>query len=431
MGLIKAFVGAVGGTLADQWVDFITCDSLSTDVLMAAGKRPQQARSGNRKYSENIITNGSKVNVADGQCMLICENGAITDFCAEPGQYIYDNKIQPSLLGGGLEDLGPTFQQIGKRFLAGGAPTDEQKVYYINTKEIIGNKIGFGNIPFRDSEFMFTMKVQGFGQYSFKITNPLLFYKNLVGNAAELYTKEELASQMKAEVIAAMQPALGKIAASRIAYDQLINYPLEIGRALNESMSSEWSQLRGIEIVKLALESITVDDASAKKIEQFQEARVLSNPAMAAGRMVAGTASAMESAAGNEAGAMNGFVGMGFAQNMGGSNASSLFGMAQQAGAAQPPQAAPTADGWTCACGAVNSGKFCAQCGAPKPAADGWTCSCGAVNQGKFCSECGSKKPQGALQYRCDKCGWQPEDPTKAPKFCPECGDPFDNGDLI
>jgi membrane protease subunit (stomatin/prohibitin family) len=437
MGLIKAIFNATSGALADQWVDFITCDSLSTNVLMAEGKRPNQAKSSNNKFSENIITNGSKINVADGQCMLICENGMIVDFCAEPGQYTYDSKIQPSLLGAGFKDLGATFQQIGKRFLAGGAPTDEQKVYFVNTKEIIGNKIGFGKIPFRDSEFQFTMKVQGFGQYSFKITNPLLFYKNVVGNIVEEYTKDELVSQMKSEVIAALQPALGKIAAQKISYDQLLNYPTEIGQALNDAMSTEWSEIRGIDIVKLAIESLTVDDASAKKIEQFQEARVLSNVGMAAGRMTAGSVSAMESAASNTSGAMNGFIGMGFAQNAMGqasNNINNMFAIGgQDSGMPQPPQPVGSqdkaSDSWKCSCGIENIGAFCSECGAKKPQFDGWNCGCGAINKGKFCSDCGEKKPAGELLYKCDKCGWEPQDPKNPPKFCPECGDIFNEND--
>lgn len=430
MGLIKAIINATSGTLADQWVDFISCDSLTTDVLMAPGRKNNLKRSGNTKSTENIISNGSKINVADGQCMLICENGAIVDFCTEPGQYVYNNDIQPSLLGGGFKDLAGTFQQIGKRFAAGGAPTDEQVVFFINTKEIIGNKIGFGNIPFRDSEFQFTIKVQGFGMYSFKIVNPLLFYKNVVGNHAEEYTKEELLSQMKAEVIAALQPALGRIAAQRIAYDQLINYPVEIGRALNETMSAEWGELRGIEIVKLALESITVDDNSAKKIEQFQEARVLSNPALAAGRMVSGTASAMESAANNDAGAMTGFLGMGFAQNAGQANIDSLYKMAGQqqvTPATQTPENNPEL--WVCSCGEKCTNNFCSKCGNKKPQESaGWTCTCGAINKGNFCSTCGAKKPS---QYKCDKCGWMPSESDKGHNFCPECGDPMNDEDLI
>ena len=441
MGLIKAIFGAAGGVLADQWVDFFASDSMPPEVLMRPGKRPVQARSANVKHSENVISNGSKINVADGQFMMIVEDGAIVDYCAEPGQYTYNNTIAPSLLGGGFKDLGASFAQVGKRFLAGGAPTNQQKIFYVNTKEIIGNKIGWGNIPFRDSEFQMTVRVQGFGQYSFKITDPLLFFRNIVGNKDGEYRRDELASMMKSEVISALQPALGRIAQQQIAYDMLINYPREIGAALNTEMSAEWAERRGIEIVSLAMESVTVDEQSAKKIEQLQEARALSNPMMAAGRLVAGQATAMETAAGNTGGAIGGFMGMGMAQNAGGMNAGNLFAMGGGGGVPQPPQmptqpmqavqpaqqpqAASSASGaasWTCAqCGHEgNTGKFCMECGAKQPepkSADIWTCSaCGhAGNTGKFCMECGGKKATG-----CPDCGWEPTGP--APKFCPECG---------
>ena len=438
MGLIKAVLNSAGGVLADQWVDFFTCDAMPPEVLLRPGTRPQQARSRNVKHSENIISNGSKINVADGQCMLIVENGRIADFCAEPGQYTYNNTIAPSLLGGGLKDLKPSFQQIGRRFLAGGAPTDQQKIYFVNTKEIIGNKIGWGNIPFRDSEFQMTVRVHGFGQYSFKITNPLLFYANIVGNNEGEYRRDDLTGMMKSEVISALQPALGRIAQQQIAYDMLINYPREIGAALNAEMSAEWAERRGIEVVSLAMESVTVDDQSAKKIEQLQEARALSNPVMAAGRLVAGQATAMEQASANEGGAIGAFMGMGMAQNAGGMNAAGLFQMggAQQGGVPQspampnqpaqspPPAPAATAaatDRWTCVCGnADNPGKFCTECGTPRPEAPAvWTCSaCGhAGNSGRFCMECGARKAAGCLA-----CGWTAPDANNNPKFCPECG---------
>ncbi|MCL2003342.1 MAG: SPFH domain-containing protein [Oscillospiraceae bacterium] len=435
MGLIKAIIGAAGGVLADQWVDFFACDAMPPEVLMRPGARPQQSRSGNTKHSENIISNGSKINVADGQCMLIIENGRVADFCAEPGQYTYDTKLQPSLLGGGLKDLGPSFAQVGKRFLAGGAPTDQQKIYFINTKEIIGNKIGWGNIPFRDSEFQMTVRVQGFGQYSFRVTDPLLFYVNIVGNTSGEYRRDDLTSQMKSEVISALQPALGKIAQQGVAYDMLINYPREIGNALNTEMSAEWAERRGIEIVSLAMESVTVDEQSAKKIEQMQEARALSNPTLAAGRLVAGQATAMETAAANEGGAVGAFMGLGMAQNAGGMNAANLFQMGAQqpgGGVPQPPPmpqqpsptpvpAAPAASGWTCKSGhAGNQGNFCMECGAKQPESPaGWTCgSCGrSDNMGNFCVECGAKKISP-----CPSCGWTPADMAAPPKFCPECG---------
>jgi len=431
MGLINALVNAVGGVVADQWVDFFSCDAMPPDVLMRVGSKPQQARSRNVKGSENVISNGSKINVADGQCMLIIENGKVVDFCAEPGQYIYNNAIQPSLLGGGLSDLGPSFVQVGKRFAAGGAPTDEQRIFYINTKEIIGNRIGWGNIPFRDSEFQMTVRVQGFGQYSFRITNPLLFYVNIVGNAAGEYRRDSLVSQMKSEVISALQPALGRIAQQGIAYDMLINYPRDIGNALNAEMSAEWSDRRGIEIVSLAMESVTVDEQSAKKIEQLQEARALSNPMMAAGRLASSQATAMETAAAHEGGAMGAFMGMGMVQNAGGMNAAGLFqaaGAGQGGGVPQPPQtpqqtpvpaSAPATDLWACgACGfAENPGNFCKDCGAKKPEpVSGWTCVCGSIgNTRSFCPDCGAKNAPS-----CSGCGFTPT--GDAPNFCPQCG---------
>lgn len=432
MGLIKSIINAASGTLADQWIDFYTCDSLSSEVLMAVGTRPTQAKSGNTKYSENIITDGAKINVADGQCMLICENGKIVECTAEAGQYTYKTELQPTIMSGGLKDLMPTFSQVGKRFLAGGAPTDEQRIYYINIKEILGNKIGFANIPFRDSEFQFTMKVKGFGLYTFKITNPMLFYTALAGNVQDKYTKSALMETMKAEVMAAIQPALGKIAAKGIAYDQLINYPAEIGNAVDEIMSAKWSDTRGIDIISFAIESITVDEESAAKIAMFQEARVLSNAQMAAGRMVGSTAQALENAASNSAGAMTGFMGLGFAQNAGVGNVNNLFEMANQQGGAVPmPPSMETSNSWKCTCTAENTGAFCTECGSQKPVDMSWACTCGNANLGKFCSNCGNQKPAEAAQYKCDKCGWLPTNPTEPPKFCPECGDKFDNDDIV
>ena len=400
MGLIKAALGAAGGVLADQWVDFFACDSLSGDVLMAAGKKPQQSRSSNTKGSENIISNGSKINVSDGQCMMIIENGRIVDYCSEPGQYTYNSQLQPSLLGGGLKDLGASFAQIGKRFLAGGAPTDQQKVYFVNTKEIINNKIGWGKIPFRhyDPEFdkSIVVQVQGFGMYTFKIADPLMFYKNLAGNAAGIYTKDTLLATMKSEILSALNPALGKIALTKIPYDALILYPEDLGRYINESVGPRWGADRGIEIKAFAVESITVDEESAKKIAMLQETAIHTDAGMAAARLVTAQANAMEKAADNKSGAMTGFMGMNMAQGAGGANAGDLFNIAEK----QKKDAAKSA---------------------PAAIAAGWLCACGAENTGKFCSECGKQRITKAV---CAGCGWESEEGA-SPKFCPECGGKF------
>ena len=459
-GVVGAGINAVGGVLSDQWIDFITCDSLSDNVLMTPGRKPQQSRSANTRGSENIITNGSKINISDGQCLIIVENGLIVDFCAEPGQYTYNNQIAPSFLSGGLKDLMPTIKDIGKRFTAGGGPTDQQKVYFVNVKEIIDNKIGWGKIPFRhyDPEFdrSIVVQVQGFGMYTFRISDPLLFYKNLAGNISADYTKETLLTTMKAEVMSALNPALGKIATTKIPYDELIMYPEQLGTYINEAVGPKWGTNRGIEIRSFSVESITVDDESAKKIAQLQETAIHTNAGMAAARLVTAQANAMENAAKNEGGAMSGFMGVSMAQGAAGTTASDLFKMANDEKAQKQNQAQPAADSWTCSCGAVSTGRFCNECGEKKPEpksqaqqAGGWTCSCGAVNTGKFCNECGAKMPEQAAGWTCScgkvntgkfcsecgktqeaklvcaKCGWKAEDASNAPKFCPECGEKF------
>ena len=335
------------------------------------------------------------------------------------------------MLGGGLKDLGPSFKLMLQRFKAGGMSTNTMKIFYVNLKEIQGNKIGIGNVPFRDSEFGFTVKVMGYGVYSYRITDPLLFFENVTGTTFGDYPRSRIDEQLKSELQMAMQPALGKIAAMHISYDQLINYPKEIGEAVNQEMTPEWQEKRGISIVSIAFASITVDEESSKKIAQFQESRVYTNPGMMGARLGGAQANAMETAAGNAAGAMTGFLGMGFAQQAGGANPGQMYQMAQQQGAVPPSEpAAPAASSgekpasgqeWICPhCQAVNHGKFCTNCGEKKPQPTGWICpECGTENQGNFCSNCGIKKP--VSQAACPECGWKPED-GKLPKFCPNCG---------
>ena len=294
--------------------------------------------------------------------------------------------------------------------------------------------------------------------YSYRIADPLLFYTNVCGNVAAEYRRSELDSQLKTEFISAMQPAFGRLSELELRPNQIVAHTAQLEAAMNETLSAKWGQLRGLQVVSIALGSLTLPEEDAELIKQAQRTAIMRDPTMAAATLVGAQADAMKAAAANEGGAMTGFMGMGMAMNAGGMNAQNLYAMGQQQTPAQPVQPAANswkcacgatvtgkfcpecgskkpepkpAGGWQCKCGAVATGKFCPECGSPKPADDGWTCTCGAVNKGKFCAECGSKKPSGVPQYRCDKCGWQPEDPTKAPKFCPECGDVFDNGDLI
>ena len=436
MGLIKAGMGAIGGTLADQWKEFFYCDAIDKNVLVVKGQKRVTSRTTNTKGNDNIISNGSGIAVADGQCMIIVEQGKIVEVCAEPGQFTYDTSTEPSLFSGSLgKSIIETFKTMGKRFAYGGDTGKDQRVYYFNTKEIIDNKFGTANpLPFRvvDSKIGLDIDVsiRCNGVYSYKIANPILFYTNVCGNVEQEYTRSEIDSQLKTEFISALQPAFAKLSALEMRPNQVPAHAEELSSFMNEALNKKWGELRGLQVVSIAMNPITLPEEDAEMIKQAQRTAIMRDPGMAAATLVGAQAEAMKSAASNEAGAMTGFLGMGMAMNAGGGmNAQNLYAMAQQQQAPAAPAPAPAAGGWTCSCGAVNTGKFCAECGAKKPD-DGWTCSCGTVNKGKFCVECGAKKPASEPLYRCAKCGWEPEDPKHPPKFCPECGDPFDDSDI-
>ena len=469
MGLIKAGIGALGGTLADQWKEFFYCEAMPKEVLVTKGQKRITSRSSNTKGNDNIISNGSGIAVADGQCMIIVDQGKVVEVCAEPGEFTYDSSSEPSIFAGKLgESIIATFKTIGKRFTYGGDTGKDQRVYYFNTKELIDNKFGTPNpIPFRvvDSKIGLDVDVsiRCSGVYSYKIADPILFYTNVCGNVEKEYTRDELDSQLKTEFVSALQPAFGHLSELELRPNQIVTHNTDLENAMNDALSTKWGELRGLKVVSIALGSVTLPDEDAEMIKQAQRAAIMRDPTMAAATLVGAQADAMKAAASNEAGAMTGFMGLGMAMNAGGGAgaAQNLFAMGQQQQQQQAQQAAPAPGGWTCACGAsVNgnfcpncgakkpepkpaagawkcscgataSGKFCPECGAPKPADEaGWTCSCGTVNKGKFCQNCGAKKPAGAPLYRCDKCGWEPADPKNPPKFCPECGDKFDENDI-
>lgn len=403
MGLIKAAAGAIGSTMADQWKEFFYCDAIDKDTLVVKGTKRGSSRSSNTKGSDNVISNGSGIAVADGQCMIIVDQGKIVEVCAEPGQFTYDASTEPSIFAGPLgKAIIDTFKLIGRRFTFGGDTGRDQRVYYFNTKEITDNKFGTANpIPFRvvDANIGLDLDtaVRCNGVYSYRLTNPLLFYTNVCGNVELDYSRDEIDSQLKSEFISALQPAFAKLSLLEMRPNQIPAHAEELSELMNETLTRKWGEMRGISIVSIGMNSITIPDEDSNHIKELQRAAAMRDPSLAAATLVGAQADAMRSASQNTSGAMAGFMGMGMAMNAGGANAQNLYAMAQPAAAAAP---------------------------APQP--ESWRCACGCVNTGKFCPECGAKKPV----YRCNKCGWQPADPSKPPKFCPECGDPFDNGDL-
>ena len=481
MGLLKAGIGAASGVLADQWREYFYCEALDAGTLAAKGQKRTGNRSSNKHGEENIISDGSIVAVADGQCMIIVEDGAIVDVCSEPGKFVYDTGTEPSVFTGNLgENIKRSFQEVGKRFSFGGDTGKDQRIYYFNTKELTGNKYGTPSpVPFRVVDqragIDLDIGIRCFGEYSIRLKNPLLFYTNVCGNVSEDYKTENIAGQMKTELLTALQPAFAKISEMGIRYSALPGHTLELADALNEQLSDKWRDLRGMEIVSFGVSSVKANEEDEQMIKELQRNAAFMDPTRAAAHLVGAQGDAMKAAAANTgAGPAMAFMGMGMAWQAGGMNAQNLFQMGQQQQmqqqqmqqqAAQPapapapavqgwtcscgqsgitgnfcpncgskkPEPKPAGDSWTCACGATATGKFCPECGSPKPAVadNGWTCACGAVNKGKFCAECGAKKPAGVPQYKCDKCGWEPADPKHPPTFCPECGDPFDDGDIV
>jgi len=430
MGLLKAGIGALGGVLADQWKEYFYCDAISANTLVVKGSKRTSKRSSNTKGEDNIITNGSVIAVNEGQCMLIVEQGKVVEVCAEPGEFVYDTSTEPSIFYGGLgKGIKETFAAIGKRFTFGGDTAKDQRVYYFNTKEIMGNKYGTPNpVPFRVVDnnigLDIDISIRCNGEYSYKIVNPLLFYTNVCGNVEESYDRDQIDSTLKSELATAMQPAFGKISEMGIRYSALPGHAMELADALNEVLSKKWEELRGIRVVSFGVNSVTASQEDLQMIKELQKNAVLRDPSMGAAAVISAQSDAMREAAKNTGGSMMGFMGMGMAQAAGGVNAQALYQMGQQTQQSQQTKAASS--GWRCTCGATNTGNFCVECGSKRPMAGVWTCSCGTVNKGKFCAECGKEKP---ANYCCDKCGWKPENPAKPPKFCPECGDPFNEAD--
>ena len=404
MGLIKAGFGALGSTLGDQWKEYFYCDAMPSHVLVTKGQKRTSGRSSNKHGSENVISNGSVIAISDGQCAMIVQQGQIVEFVAEAGEYTWNSSTEPSFFCGSLgTGIRQTWETMKRRFTFGGDEAKDQRIYFFNLKELMGNRYGTPSpVPFRvvDHNIGLDMdiSIRCNGEYSYRICDPMLFYKNVCGNVAEDYTRDQFDSQLKTEFLTCLQPAFARISAMGIRYSALPGHAAELASAMNETLSAKWAGLRGITIVSVGVNSVNASAEDEATIKELQKSAVFRNTNMAAAHMDQAQAEAMKSAASNSGGAMVGFMGMNMAQNAGGLNANALYQMS-----AQQPQEAPQS---------------------------GWVCACGKRNTGKFCPECGAKKPGDTQAYRCDKCGWAPEDPSARPNFCPECGDPINELDV-
>ena len=394
MGLIKAALGSLNSLLADQWREYYYCDSMEENVLVVKASKRTSSRSSNTKGSADVISNGSVIAVNEGQCMMIVQQGQIVEFTAEPGAYTWDSSAEPSVFYGKLGDnLKGSWETLKRRFTFGADTAMDQRVYFFNMKELVGNKYGSPSpVPFRvvDSNIGLDMDIgiRCNGEYSYRISDPMMFYKNVCGNVAQSYTRDDLDSQLKAEFMTSLQPAFARISDMGIRYSSLPAHTLELAQAMNQTLSEKWGTLRGITLVSVAVNSVTASPEDEATIKELQKSAVFRNTNMAAAHLVQAQAEAMKAAAANENGAMMGFMGMNMAQQSGGFNAQKLYEMNNTPAAAQAP-----AQTWKCGCGNENTGKFCSECGASKSSAP-WKCQCGSVNTGKFCPDCGAKKPE-------------------------------------
>lgn len=386
MGLIKAFTGAVGGTLGDQWKEYFYCDALPADVLVRKGSKRIGGRSSNKHGSDNVITDGSGIAVADGQCLVIVNNGKVSEICAEPGEYTFNSGESPSVFSGSFgESVGAVFKDMIGRFTYGGQAGRDQRVYYFNTKELTDNKFGTPNpIPFRVLDanvgLDIDVSVRCSGVYSYKIENPILFYQNVCGNVTDEFTRDEIDAQLKTEFVSALQPAFGKLSEQGIRPSGLPSHAMELADLMDEVLSKKWKELRGLDIISVALNPITLSEEDSAAIKNLQLSGAFRNPTMAAANLAQAQAEAMKTAAGNSNGAMMGFMGMSMANQAGGMNANALYEM----GAAQAQSGASQAQ----------SGASQAQGSTPQTEGMQWFCpNCGNKNNGNFCTNCGTKRP--------------------------------------
>ena len=412
MGIIKAVVGSVKGTLADQWLEVIEADNMGDDTVFCEGVKVRKGE--NVKGSDGTVSNGSIIHVYANQFMMLVDGGKVVDYTAEEGYYKVDDSSMPSLFNGEFKEaLKDSFERI--KF--GGVTPKKQKVFFVNLQEIKGLKFGTRNpVNYFDNFYNAELFLRAHGNYSIKITDPLRFYAEAVPRNKSQVKMSDINEQYLAEFLEALQSAIGQMSVDGIRISHIQSKGRELGKYMAEILDADWKQMRGMEVQSVGIASISYDEESQKLINMRNQGAMLSDPTIREGYVQGSIAKGIEAAGSNSAGAATAFMGMGMGMNaaggfMGSASATNMAQMQMQQ--AQAPKAAPVG-GWTCGCGAVNTGKFCSECGKAAPAA-GWTCECGAKNTGKFCSECGKPAPAG--EWFCTECGAK-----NTGKFCQECG---------
>lgn len=407
MGIIKAFLEGVGGSLADQWIDVVEPEDMGDQTVFVRGVKVKKGS--NTKGNDDYITDGSVVHVYDNQFMILTDGGKVIDYTAEPGYYKVQNASAPSLFNG---QFGDSIKESFERIKFGGMTPQSQKVFFVNLQEIKGIKFGTRNpVNYFDNFYNAELFIRAHGTYSIKITDPLKFYAEAIPRNAEKVEITEINEQYLSEFLEALQASINKMSADGERISYVTSKGRELSKYMAQVLDEDWKQMRGMEIQAVGLASISYDEESQKLINKRNEGAMLSDPTIREGYVQGQIAQGINAAGSNPNGAAMGFMGVGMGMQAGGG----FMGTASQTNMQQmqmqqqqmqqqqmqqnvqqaaPAAAAPAAaaGGWTCECGQVNTGKFCSNCGKPAPAAD-WTCACGQVNTGKFCSNCGKPRP--------------------------------------
>lgn len=443
MGIIKAFFDAVGGNLADQWLEVIEADGMSDTTVFTTGTkiRTDGKRGSNKKGTEDFISDGSIIHVYDNQCMLLVDGGKVVDFTADSGYYKVDSGSAPSMFGG---RFGDSLKEMFSRIKFGGVPSGKQKAFFINLQEIKGIRFGTrAPVNYFDNFYNAELFLRAHGTYSVKVTNPLKFYSEVIPRDAYRVDINEINEQYLSEFLEALTAAINKMSAQGIRISHVASKSTELSKFMAQELDANWNDLRGFEVLSVGIASVSYDDESKELINMRNKGAMLGDPNVREGYVQGSVARGIENAGSNEGGATGAFVGMGMGMNAGGS----VIGAASNVNQAQPQQnpnawtctcgayvtggafcsncgakkpAPASTSTWNCSCGASNTGNFCTSCGAKKPApATDWTCTCGTVNNGNFCTNCGIKKPSAPTTKTCSNCGKTHPDTTK---FCPDCG---------
>lgn len=416
MGLIKAAISSVSGVLADSWKEVIEPDDMNDQTLLVKGISVK--RGSNKKGTENYVTNGSVIHVFPNTLMLLLDGGRIVDYCAEEGYYEVNNSTAPSLFNG---DLQGTLRDTWERFQFGGAPSQRQYVYYINTAEIRGIKFGTKNpVQYFDNFYNAELFLRAHGSYSIKITDPIKFFTEFAPKGTDRIQVSGLSGQLFNEFMDALQTAINQMSVDGVRISQITSKSRELSKYMSTTLDGEWNNIRGIEICSVGIASISYDEESKSLISMRNKGAMMSDPTVREGFVQASIAEGLNKAGSNSGGSANAFMAMGMGMNSAGGfmSSASATNAAQMAEintrAAQNAQQAQSGDSWKCSCGTENTGNFCSNCGGKKPADSTWKCSCGTENSGNFCSNCGGKKPEG--DWVCS-CGTH-----NTGNFCSGCG---------